>query len=179
MTPLAIAHELKVTPGTVTGTLNPLEEMGLIERLRGTVADRRVVHLRLTAKGRTVMRRWLASSRELIEERVSSLTDAEKRRLIKLLAKIAPRPTGRSGGTGVIHESRAVWAQDAVTGSYRHTRDDRATRDQATWNDAPVRPESQNSIEGDFRDRSIHGPVHLRFRSRTFRWPSTRRGAYQ
>jgi DNA-binding MarR family transcriptional regulator len=98
MTPLAIADELKVTPGTVTGTLNPLEEMGLIERLRGKVADRRVVHLRLTAKGRSVMRRWRETCRDLIEERVSPLTDAEKRRLIRLLAKIAPVQPGVPAG---------------------------------------------------------------------------------
>jgi DNA-binding MarR family transcriptional regulator len=90
MTPLAVAHELKVTPGTVAGTLNPLEEMGLIERLRGRAADRRVVHLRMTAKGRKVMKQWMESCRDLIEERMSALTDAEKRRLIKLVAKIAP-----------------------------------------------------------------------------------------
>lgn len=94
MTPLAVAHELKVTPATVTGTLNPLEELGLIERLRGKAADRRVVHLRMTAKGHNVMKRWLESCRDLIEERMSTLTDAEKHRLIKLLAKIAPAQAG-------------------------------------------------------------------------------------
>lgn len=94
MTPLAVAHELKVTPGTVTGTLNPLEEMGLIERLYGKSADRRVVHLRMTTKGRKVMDRWLQSCRTLIKEHMSGLTDSEKRHLIKLLGKIAPSQAG-------------------------------------------------------------------------------------
>jgi hypothetical protein len=48
------------------------------------------------------------------------------------------------------------------------------TRDMAMWSDARVRLESQNSIEGDFRDRSIRVLVHLRFRSRKFPWPGER-----
>jgi DNA-binding MarR family transcriptional regulator len=38
--------------------------MGLIERLRGRAADRRVVHLRTTAKGRKVMKQWSAMRAE-------------------------------------------------------------------------------------------------------------------
>lgn len=94
MTPLAVAHVLKVTAGTVTGTLNPLEDAGLIERLHGRSTDRRVVHLRLTAKGRKVMDRWLQSCRVLIQERMSTLTVSDKRQLIRLLGKIAPSEPG-------------------------------------------------------------------------------------
>lgn len=78
----------------VTGTLNPLEEAGLIQRLRGEPPDRRVVRLRLTSRGRSVLQGWLESCRALIENRVSELGDSEKRKLMSLLSKIGPAHSG-------------------------------------------------------------------------------------
>ena len=51
MTPSELSGCLRVTPATVTGSLNALEDEGIIERVR-TPGDRRVVHIRLTPKGR-------------------------------------------------------------------------------------------------------------------------------
>ncbi len=90
MTPAAVARVLGVTPGTVTGTLNPLEDMDLIERVRGETADRRVVQLRLTPKGRGLLKGWLESSRVIIEERMGPLSVEERRTLTALLARIGP-----------------------------------------------------------------------------------------
>jgi DNA-binding MarR family transcriptional regulator len=90
VTPLEVSRALRIAPGTVTGTLNPLEEKGLIERGRGETADRRVVHLRLTSKGRELLKGWLESSRTIIDKRMTRLSDQEQRRLIALLGRIGP-----------------------------------------------------------------------------------------
>lgn len=55
VTPSDIAHELLVTLGTVTISLNKLEKKGYIERTRSQM-DRRVVYLTLTQKGRLLYR---------------------------------------------------------------------------------------------------------------------------
>lgn len=55
VTPSDIAHELLVTLGTVTTSLNKLEKKGYIERTRSQL-DRRVVYLTLTQKGRLLYR---------------------------------------------------------------------------------------------------------------------------
>ncbi|EHJ53302.1 MarR family winged helix-turn-helix transcriptional regulator [Streptococcus macacae] len=55
VTPSDIAHELLVTLGTVTTSLNKLEKKGYIERTRSR-KDRRVVYLDLTQKGRLLYR---------------------------------------------------------------------------------------------------------------------------
>jgi DNA-binding MarR family transcriptional regulator len=88
MTPLAVARVLRVTPGTVTSTLNRLEEAGSIERLRGETRDRRVVKLRITPKGRDLVKRWRESCRAHFEEVMTPLSDAELRTLIALLARL-------------------------------------------------------------------------------------------
>jgi DNA-binding MarR family transcriptional regulator len=90
VTPLDVSRVLRIAPGTVTGTLNPLEEKGLIERARGETPDRRVVHLRLTSKGRELLKGWLESSRTIIDKRMARLSDKEQRQLIALLGRIGP-----------------------------------------------------------------------------------------
>ncbi len=54
-TPSDIAKSLMVTLGTVTTSLNKLEQKGYIIRTRSNV-DRRVVHLSLSQKGRLLYR---------------------------------------------------------------------------------------------------------------------------
>ncbi len=94
MTPLAVARSLRVTPGTVTSTLNRLEVTGLIQRLRGESQDRRIVHLRITAKGRDLVKRWRESCRAHFEEVMAPLSDSELRALIALLARLGPPIAG-------------------------------------------------------------------------------------
>ncbi len=90
MTPLAVARALGVTPGTVTSTLNRLEVAGFLQRLRGESQDRRIVHLRITPKGRDLVKRWRESCRAHLEEVMAPLSDSELRALITLLARLGP-----------------------------------------------------------------------------------------
>lgn len=50
MTPSEIAQSLLLTLGTVTTSLNKLEDKGYVQRVRSNT-DRRVVHVSLTEKG--------------------------------------------------------------------------------------------------------------------------------
>jgi DNA-binding MarR family transcriptional regulator len=98
MTPLAVARSLQVTPGTVTSTLNRLEDEGFIERLRGKSEDRRVVQLRLLSRGRDLVRRWRESCRSHLEEVMGRLSESEQRTLISILSRLGSPEAGVPGG---------------------------------------------------------------------------------
>jgi DNA-binding MarR family transcriptional regulator len=97
ITPRELSGCLHVTPGTVTGNLNALEDDGLIERVR-VPGDRRVIHIRITPKGRERVKKWRAIFEEQLQEHFAPLSDAELRQLASLLERLGPPPgkTGRS-----------------------------------------------------------------------------------
>jgi len=94
MTPRELSGCFHVTPATVTGNLNALEEDGLIERVR-TRDDRRVVHVRLTPVGREKVKKWRAAFEGELQEHFASLSDDELHQLASLLARLGP-PRRRS-----------------------------------------------------------------------------------
>lgn len=94
ITPVAVAKKLKVTPGTVTGTLNRLEEGGFIERSHGENKDRRIVNLRITRKGKEIVERWRQSCQDHIVEAMTHFSDKELGTLITLLSRLGPPITG-------------------------------------------------------------------------------------
>ncbi|MHB8606190.1 MAG: MarR family winged helix-turn-helix transcriptional regulator [Thermoplasmatota archaeon] len=89
-TPRELAERLHVTPATVTGLLNKLEEGGLVARERDD-DDRRVVHLRVTAKGDQVVKRIRARWRESLATVFETLSDDELADLARLLATAVRR----------------------------------------------------------------------------------------
>ncbi len=70
-----IANEFTLSPAAVTRTVNNLIEAGLVERYRDD-ADRRVVRLRMTDKGRETMMRGLEEIGAMLSE-VFRRMDAE------------------------------------------------------------------------------------------------------
>ena len=60
-TPQAVAEFLGLTKGTVSQTLNVLEQKGLV-RKQGDTKDKRIVHLKPTAKGLRLVNRALPST---------------------------------------------------------------------------------------------------------------------
>ena len=76
MTPHVLSECLHVTGATVTGNLNALEAAGLIERVRES-SDRRVVNVRVTAKGREKVKKWRAIWQSELERHFHPLTDEE------------------------------------------------------------------------------------------------------
>ena len=75
-TPKAIAEELVVTRGNITGVLNRLHERELIET-RQHATDGRSFVCELTASGRTLLRRAMSAGGEFIREQLAIFEDDE------------------------------------------------------------------------------------------------------
>ncbi|MGT2756059.1 MarR family winged helix-turn-helix transcriptional regulator [Streptococcus ovuberis] len=85
--PTHVAQTLMVTLGTVTASLNRLEEKGYIERKR-SMRDRRVVNLYLTKKGRLIYRLHRKFHRRMIAEIAEGFTPEEFEVMKKGLFKL-------------------------------------------------------------------------------------------
>lgn len=96
MTPRELSGCLHVTPATVTGNLNALEDEGLIERVR-VRGDRRVVHIRITPKGRQRVKKWHAVFEAELEEHFAPLSNDDLRQLSLLLSRLGPPPSKPRG----------------------------------------------------------------------------------
>lgn len=84
-----LAERVGTGQAAVTGMVDRLEERGLVERVRDD-ADRRVVHVALTADGERMMREAQEAFRARFEEILQPLTQEERSELERLLVKIAP-----------------------------------------------------------------------------------------
>ncbi|MHB8584487.1 MAG: MarR family winged helix-turn-helix transcriptional regulator [Thermoplasmatota archaeon] len=100
-TPQDLARIMKVTPATVNGFLNNLEEQGLITRSRES-EDRRVVYVRPTPKGKAVAQEWGERFRQNLKAVFEPLTDEELRSLATTLARVAPPIVGPPGGFAAV-----------------------------------------------------------------------------
>lgn len=85
--PTDVAKTLMVTLGTVTASLNRLEEKGYIERQRSN-KDRRVVHLHLTSKGRLIYRLHRKFHQRMVAEIADGFTPEEAEIMKKGLFKL-------------------------------------------------------------------------------------------
>jgi DNA-binding MarR family transcriptional regulator len=84
----AISERVNLSQATVTTILDRLEGRGLVERYRST-ADRRVVHARLTARGRATLRRAPSLLHERFIEAFARLSDADQTRIVATLDEVA------------------------------------------------------------------------------------------
>jgi DNA-binding MarR family transcriptional regulator len=105
-TPQEIARTLSVTPATVTGALNRLEESGLVARARES-ADRRVVHVHVTPAGQRVAAAWVDGFRAKLEAGMAPLSDAQLRTLVEILSRLGPPIHGPPGGFGALLKAEA------------------------------------------------------------------------
>src|SRR5512140_1299930 len=83
----AIGQQLGLTPSTMTGLVDRLEEQGFLRRERHP-RDRRATVLRLTRKGETAYRREIDFYRALVDETLSALGDDAKRLVLDALAHL-------------------------------------------------------------------------------------------
>ena len=88
LTPGALAELLHVHPGTVTGFVHQLEEIGLI-RIRRSREDTRRLHLELTAKGRAMNRRSSGTVEAAVRRVLGGLTPAQLRQASSTLRRLA------------------------------------------------------------------------------------------
>jgi DNA-binding MarR family transcriptional regulator len=88
MTPGELTRELLVTAGNVTGIVERLVRLGLAER-RPVPQDRRAVRVRLTARGRQLMRRMIPRHRRDVAVLLARVPPGDLARLRDLLGNLA------------------------------------------------------------------------------------------
>lgn len=88
MTPGELTRELLVTAGNVTGIVDRLVRLGLAER-RPVPQDRRAVRVRLTARGRQIMRRIIPRHRRDVAVLLARVPADDLARLRDLLGNLA------------------------------------------------------------------------------------------
>lgn len=88
VTTRALSAYADLSPATVVTILDNLEERGVIERYRST-ADRRIVHTRLTEKGRAILANAPRPLGEIALARLKALDATTRRALIESAMQIA------------------------------------------------------------------------------------------
>ena len=83
-----LSGELFMTPASVTGLIDKLEDEGLVERARGT-KDRRVVIVKLTDEGAARLEEGLRVNSQFAAKALKSLSSEEVELLIDLLQRLA------------------------------------------------------------------------------------------
>jgi DNA-binding MarR family transcriptional regulator len=83
-----LAERAGVTPATVTGMLDILEEQGVVTRERSAV-DRRMVIARLTPAGRRLRDRRRAEVRRVFEDALATLDPADLAAAPRVLRRLA------------------------------------------------------------------------------------------
>jgi DNA-binding MarR family transcriptional regulator len=76
---------LQITPAGVTHLINPLEEVGYVERLPAP-NDRRIVLIRLTDKGSEIAKRLIAEAQQALTGVVNYLGEEDSKTLIRLMS---------------------------------------------------------------------------------------------
>jgi DNA-binding MarR family transcriptional regulator len=82
-----VAKRMSVTTGTLTKAMDALCEKGYVVRERSK-EDKRVIHLRLTDRGRSAYYHHEQFHRQMIQNLASEMTDSETEVLIYALAKM-------------------------------------------------------------------------------------------
>ncbi len=86
-TPAELAGAANVTRATMTGLVDTLERDGFVKR-EPDQDDRRMMSVRLTARGERFLREFLPGHFKITSSVTSTLTEAERKTLVKLLAKV-------------------------------------------------------------------------------------------
>lgn len=87
-TPGALSEELHLSPQTVAGILNRLEERALIQRQPSEI-DRRSIRVRITETGRAAADKAPALLRDRFRNSLSKLQDWERMQILATLQRVA------------------------------------------------------------------------------------------
>lgn len=91
-TPAELADAAGVTRATMTGLIDTLERDGFVKR-EPDPDDRRMMSVRLTAKGERFLREFMPVHFRSIAAVMSTLTEPERKQLVALLTKIQQQAT--------------------------------------------------------------------------------------
>jgi DNA-binding MarR family transcriptional regulator len=86
-TPAELADAAGVTRATMTGLIDTLERDGFVKR-EPDPDDRRMMSVRLTSRGERFMQEFLPGHFKAIAAIMGSLTESERKTLVKLLVRI-------------------------------------------------------------------------------------------
>jgi DNA-binding MarR family transcriptional regulator len=89
-TPAELAESAGVTRATMTGLIDTLERDGLVKR-EPDPHDRRMMSVHLTDRGLGMLQEVLPGHFQWMSELMAPLDEAERKTLVRLLAKIAAR----------------------------------------------------------------------------------------
>ncbi len=85
-----LSERIRAQNSTVTGIIDRMEREGLVARERSK-EDRRVVYIKLTAKGRQIAREIPIEPMEMLRSALETLTAQEMRDLFRIMTKVAKR----------------------------------------------------------------------------------------
>lgn len=85
-----LSERIRAQNSTVTGIIDRMEREGLVVRERST-EDRRVVIIKLTAKGTQLAENVPLEPMKVFQSALSSLTKDEMRELLRILLKVSKR----------------------------------------------------------------------------------------
>jgi DNA-binding MarR family transcriptional regulator len=85
-----LSEKIRAQNSTVTGIIDRMEREGLVTRERSK-EDRRVVYIKLTAKGRDLARDIPVEPMEVFKGALESLSAQEMRDLMRIMTKVAKR----------------------------------------------------------------------------------------
>lgn len=87
ITPTALAKSISLSQATVTGILDRLEQRGLLRRERSS-ADKRVVHLRVTPAGLSLVGEAPSPLSERFRRRLASMPEAQQAVIDRVLREV-------------------------------------------------------------------------------------------
>jgi DNA-binding MarR family transcriptional regulator len=90
LNPAELADRTGVTRATITGLVDTLERDGLVTRTPD-LSDRRMMSVRLTAKGERLLREILPTHFQRMARLMEPLDEDERRTMVRLLNKITQR----------------------------------------------------------------------------------------
>jgi len=85
-----LSERIRAQNSTVTGIIDRMEREGLVTRERSR-EDRRVVYIKLTAKGRELAQEIPVEPMEIFKGALESLSAQEMKDLMRILTKVAKR----------------------------------------------------------------------------------------
>jgi DNA-binding MarR family transcriptional regulator len=96
-TPAELAEAAGVTRATMTGLIDTLERDGLVTR-EPDPHDRRMLSVRITPKADAFLRQFLPQHFRVMNALMSTLSENERKTLVRLLAKISAQAATLQGG---------------------------------------------------------------------------------
>jgi DNA-binding MarR family transcriptional regulator len=105
VTPADLADMAGCTRATMTGLIDTLERDGFVKR-EPDARDRRMMAVKLTAKGRGMLNKILPGHFSRMATMMSGLSETERKTLVRLLSKISEKTAAAAASAAIPHAAR-------------------------------------------------------------------------